>query len=159
MSAYQVDPTIIDLIISKAVELKLYALHPTSGGHTYVTEDNASEFAQALWQENIKSIAYRYDEETAKTDPYTFTFYDNVRPGAAAGCLNCYEYQACEHPGWEASAAHDLCTRLTSKLLTSILTNVPYGVEGDPIAQGFAKPRLTRLTDLIPTKKRAARRA
>jgi hypothetical protein len=149
MSAYQVDPTTIDLIVSKAIELRLY-----TNRCEYVTEANASIYANLLWNENAKSIAYRYAEPISTIEPYEFTLYDNVRPRAATGCLNCYAYQACEHPEWPTSDAHDFCARLTRRLLNSILTDVPWGVEGDPIPLGHADKALLRLSSLIPRQRK-----
>ena len=33
------------------------------------------------------------------------------------GAINCYEYQACEHPGWKASEARSFCEALTARMI------------------------------------------
>lgn len=83
-------------------------LHCTGGGHrSDGTEQDAHAVGQMLWDENAASIAYRYhshDEE-----PVVYGRHQRSRhPVTAAAIFNacdCYEYQSCEHPGWETSQA------------------------------------------------------
>ena len=37
------------------------------------------------------------------------------------GVLQCYEYQSCEHPGWESSAAHGHCEAMRQLLLRALV--------------------------------------
>ena len=39
-----------------------------------------------------------------------------MAPGAARKIVDCYDYQSCEHPSWEASAAKALADRLSALL-------------------------------------------
>jgi hypothetical protein len=34
--------------------------------------------------------------------------------------VHCYEYQACEHPGWETSEAHAFCKALERRLISKL---------------------------------------
>jgi len=76
-----------------------------------------------LWDENIKSVLYRYPDCTRADMPgptiETFDLNDGhgvddyywptATPVQALAALSCYEYQACEHPDWEKSQARAIC--------------------------------------------------
>lgn len=73
-----------------------------------VTEKNASEVGQALWEENHASIRYRYGRGE---DCPKFTFNPTrsaehiSNPCYLLKAASCYDYQTCEHPEYGKSAA------------------------------------------------------
>ncbi len=89
-------------------------------GHTAVTPQ---WIGQMLWNENHKSIAYRYDESD---DAEVFHHPDIVKTkleftGAELAqvveSIRCYAYQTCEHSDWPTSNAHSFCEGLTASVL------------------------------------------
>jgi len=77
--------------------------------------NRANEVGQMLWDENVKSVQFRYGDESIETLPgpgaraYVFVFkydfnfgFDATQIIKACDCLN---YQSCEHEAWEASEA------------------------------------------------------
>lgn len=94
------------------------------------TDLTPDQWGQMLWLENWKSVSYRYDDLTPETgvpgpigftpaeiESYTFSRSKRVPTTAEAMViLDCYEYQACEHPGWETSPAFRFCHLLRKML-------------------------------------------
>ena len=131
MSAYQVAPATIDLIVSYLIEAGVVPL------------DEAEGTALTLWQENARSIAYRYhngdfQEAMREAGPYTFTHYIQVQGDGAYGCANCFDYQASEHPEWEASKACAL-VGLVKNYTGRAKASAPWGVESDVDALRYAR--------------------
>lgn len=80
---------------------------------------------QILVTENVASVHYRYpDDDVTKGElpgpnaPYYLKPYrwedPRYLPTAAEllKAVDCYSYQACEHPGWKTSAAKLICDRV-----------------------------------------------
>jgi hypothetical protein len=113
MSAWIVSKAHIDVMVSAALAAKDWGdfsfYHDNE--RIVVTSDNADEIGQMLWEENHKSVNARYRENT-KTPKYTFRPVEVPSPGEVAKGIGCYEYQSCEHDGWETSAAKAFCTEL-----------------------------------------------
>jgi hypothetical protein len=90
-------------------------------------EDKATltELGRMLWRENVKSVAYRYDMPARHASEYAGYLKDiaayqyepqewNRR--AVADAVSCYDYQSCEHPGWEMSKAKRLIEAIETAL-------------------------------------------
>lgn len=60
-----------------------------------------------LWTENYRSVNYRYTEDEATPEYQATLIGFELAPVPVLKAIDCYEYQACEHPEWETSAAHD----------------------------------------------------
>jgi hypothetical protein len=60
----------------------------------------------------------RYVPAWTTDESYTHTRWA-TRPTAVEGLsiIACFEYQACEHPGWGTSEAHAFCGALRMKLI------------------------------------------
>src|SRR6185437_13731070 len=85
-----------------------------------VNEENAETWGATLLAENRRSVNHRYNEDEFEA-PYTFTKYDgHFSPVAILKAISCYEYQSCEHPGWEASEAHDFCEALRARMIRKL---------------------------------------
>lgn len=71
--------------------------------------DQPENVATILMAENVASVNYRYNED----DPVLKHTYTMAAPLPELVVIHklfrCYEYQACEHPGWEQCLAHKLC--------------------------------------------------
>jgi hypothetical protein len=68
-----------------------------------------NQLGALLWEENVRSVDERYREENG------VGAYEHVRsslpidPIQVFASLRCYEYQSCEHEGWETSEAKAIC--------------------------------------------------
>jgi hypothetical protein len=86
-----------------------------------------------LWLENFKSVAERYPDCSLTDLPgpvgltldtiwdYTYAPPQNAPSNLQLlALIACYEYQSCEHPGWEDSTAHHYCTELKTRLIAAV---------------------------------------
>lgn len=98
MSAWIVSERHIDLLVS--VILRSEAV-PEAGV-------DADKIGTELWTECYRSVNYRYSENEQVPE-----YHHEPYPLDIAGDgylfllkqVDCYQYQSCEHPGWEQSAA------------------------------------------------------
>lgn len=119
MSAFVCMPEHIGLLAAVAV------------GPARAIDRTPAKVAALLARENIASVAYRYPDDTGNGDRpgprltdeqiveaaelYAEHFSDNPPDMPASSILNmarCLEYQSCEHPGWETSAARAVLSRV-----------------------------------------------
>ncbi len=87
---------------------------------------------QMLVNECLASVKYRYPKVTddalpGPNDPYWLRPYvwpvligRTPTPVEGLKLISCYEYQSCEHPGWETSKAKEFCERLRPYLITKL---------------------------------------
>jgi hypothetical protein len=101
-----------------------------------------SEIGRILWLENVKSIHARYPD-TAETDrnypgpngfrksrAEKFTYSIEREPVSINTLLmnvNCYDYQTCEHDGYESSLAHSWIAELKKSLTREEAIEPAYG--------------------------------
>lgn len=133
MSAFEVDNTHIDALVSAALharDLRWYhgeipatlpgEMLPSAEDYLTalqrtgreVTLENAGTWGATLLAENRRSVDRRYNEEEIES-PYEFReIRGQLSAVAILKAISCYEYQSCEHPGWEASEAHSFCEAL-----------------------------------------------
>jgi hypothetical protein len=97
--------------------------------------DAADPFSAAfriLLLENQRSLEARYPEDadyrTAGPEyrpqrlPIVQYWICSRTTGELVGLLRGFEYQACEHDGWETSAAHEICSQIRRWLLADLET-------------------------------------
>lgn len=132
MSAYIVSEDHIDYLVTAAIELG------TNGGYGLywqdqrVTRNNATAFGAMLLRENIASVQRRYSDTeyadlpgplvTPFVSEYTyrrfsaspFSGHDLDTIVQVLKAVSCYEYQSCEHAGWEMSDAKRACDQIRS---------------------------------------------
>jgi len=87
-----------------------------------LTRETADAVGRMLWWENFRSVGYRYPDGElpgpvglTADDVESYTF--RVLPGSpdavvVLSAIACYEYQTCEHLGWERSEAKRFCDAL-----------------------------------------------
>lgn len=144
MSAFEVDATHIDVMVSAALQRihgdRLTWYHgldaetepgealPSRGDYLEnlrkarreVTPENAGMWGALLVAENRRSVNHRYAEDEIE-EPYEFTEYTgHFDPVKMLGAINCYEYQACEHPGWKTSEARAFCEALRDRMIHAL---------------------------------------
>ncbi len=125
MSAFLVHPGHIDYLVSAAIAANI----PYGGvryGGDRVELGNADDAGRMLWRENLASVAYRYGDDRDSlpgpvpfpdVETYTFRQFRTLSPVQAFMATACYEYQSCEHPGWEASDALAFCSQLRRDII------------------------------------------
>lgn len=138
MSAWIVSKRHIDVLVqagwSARRDDRLRWYH---GGNPHELDyDNRDAVGRMLWLENHKSVDYRYPGEEdgqlpgpvglkrADIEAYTFHLaYRSDRKLSLAALLkaiDAYEYQACEHDGWETSEARTYCQSLRKHLIRQL---------------------------------------
>lgn len=86
---------------------------------------SADEVGSMLWAENLSSVAYRYPNDVSGERPGPIGFEDSwvllyrfkripgtIRALTVLSALDTYEYQSCEHSGWDTSEAKRYCDAL-----------------------------------------------
>lgn len=141
MSAFIVDPAHIDVMLSTALNgPKGSRGNPRMSWRApYVDEllegfwsgrlirEKADLAGEALLRECVASVSYRYSEPLGSLpgpipnpDPEQYEWTDFGRVLTAIECckaIDCYEFQSCEHPGWQDSGARAFCERLRGSMV------------------------------------------
>jgi hypothetical protein len=92
VSAFVVDRSTIDHLVSALIASAI------------VKEAEADQVGRILWAENHKSVNARYSDKT-RAPKYAHSEHPTDSAAAILKAADCFEYQACEHPGWRLSAA------------------------------------------------------
>jgi hypothetical protein len=144
MSAFEVDKTHIDVLVSYALQRQAgdtlywyYRLNtstapgepvPSHGDYMAdmararreVNDENAGMWGALLVAENKASVNHRYADDELE-EPYEFTQYAGTfDPVAVLAALNCYTYQSCEHDGWNDSEANAFCEALQARAICNL---------------------------------------
>ena len=130
MSAYIVSNKTISLIARAfceyGVNYNADNYEPSTMG-TILLNVRQEEIGQSLLDQNYKSVNYRYgeDEETPKFEYEDVDDY--IRDlGAIIGCINCYNYQACETPYYDSSYIHDSLNDLKEEVYERAIKQLGY---------------------------------
>jgi len=116
--------------ILPASHINALVAYATGKGGFLTQFDEQTAAGAMLMRENIASVAYRYQDSAdlpgpiSTPDPEAYTFSRPARALSAVEAIkaaNCYEYQSCEHPGWETSQAK----RWIDKLRNVAINNLP----------------------------------
>ena len=145
MSAWVVSKTHIDAMIDAGLHgqgpygpLSWYTENETGGFAPHdLTRLSADEVGTMLWNENHLSVNYRYDESTP-TPTYR---HGRLRSGPLPPVvifklIACFEYQSCEHPGWETSQAKRFCDALRRSEINKLpgYGEAPWGLDDADLA-------------------------
>ena len=126
MSAYLVEEQHINYLLSAALSRRISwhgFSYYDSDKQTRVAVDqgNAEAIGQMLWNENGKSVDYRYSQVSERP---VFTLrrlvHHSFDPVQVLKAIDSYTYQACEHPEWVDSTAHDFCQALQAMAISSL---------------------------------------
>lgn len=102
---------------------------------------------QLLVDENILSVTHRYPNIVVAmlgpADAYWTSPYRYRAPGFVPSsaevlkALEGYEYQACEHPGWETSEAQAVCAALAARAVRDVpgYTEAPWEWNAERVAE------------------------
>ena len=157
MSAYMVDRNHVVYLVKAAYNAIPRPFHFWYNGtkqSEYVMRENKVEVAQALWDENKKSVVERYGDSEELPGPigedFVITEEDfkmcwlNVEPVQVLKACNCFEYQACEHREWPDSFAYAFIQALIDRYIGKLpgYDDAKWGAP-DP------NPGVMSLTDLL----------
>ena len=92
--------------------------------------------ARILWNENIKSVNYRYNETNKRSVSKNWLdlIDEKISNESLIKQINCWEYQSCEHPGFYKSKAYEMMKDLKIVLLNEIVSKTtayelaPWGI-------------------------------
>jgi len=126
-----------------------------------LTCETINETGRMLLTENVRSVCHRYNEPMDSSDlpgPIGFSLADAtftypeiamgkvLEPVAVLKAIACYEYQSCEHPGWEGSEEdkrHSKCHTCTQIAAACEAIAEAKGEWPAPVAEyGFAERKL-----------------
>ncbi len=88
-----------------------------------------------LLDQNYKSVNYRYSEDVQTPEyEYEDVPFEDFNEGVLCGCIDCFEYQACETDDYFTSAMHDSLQEVKNKMLERYIENagheIPWGYSG-----------------------------
>lgn len=136
MSAYIVSNKTISLI-AKAfndynVTFKAEDYDPCAsfiGGCSAFIDSNklTNAIGQSLLNQNYRSVNYRYDENE---QPPKFKYEDVgdhiINLGDIIGCIDCYNYQACETPDYDESDIYKSLKNLKTAIYENAMRRLGY---------------------------------
>ena len=85
-----------------------------------LTEETVARVGQVLWDENVKSVNYRYDEYRPAESYHYKPFPVSLTPANVLGLINCLSYQSCEHPEWEDSEAYAILQSIKAAAIDAL---------------------------------------
>lgn len=137
MSAFLLGKVHIDALLTAALgngahDDALYWYTKSDGGRR-VTYETVDQLGAMLVAENVKSVRARYPNVGEDLDgapgpidnafaveavngEYHFARTQEFSTGVLLAAITCYEYQSCEHDGWEGSDAEAFCDYLRKHL-------------------------------------------
>ena len=124
MSAFVVNndhiSAMVELAVGRGASTDAVYWDEKGDGHPErVQREDFDRIGQLLLDENVRSVNARY-----KTDDVGVfvdaPFLQGATPVEGLKLVVCYEYQSCEHPEWEQSAAFRLCEAITRKLVRQV---------------------------------------
>ena len=106
MSAFAVSQNHIRALVNFAQCYRQFSHGPFSYYHNAEHhKPSATELGQMLHAENVASVDYRYGNSEEPVQQFRDDFTKPISPVQCLKAIACLEYQSCEHPGWESSAA------------------------------------------------------
>lgn len=115
MSAWIVSKAHIDFLVAAARAFEVEVGH---GMEMVSPEVNPDKFGKILWDENHRSVNYRY-EENKETPEYHyderfdgFDFKSLTGLGFLEKAVGCYNYQTCECSDYDETTAHVIVDEL-----------------------------------------------
>lgn len=136
MSAFLVSKHDIDVLVTAYCDLE-----PTLRRSERAIDGaiNQTALGKLLWLENAVSMEFRYalkkrDPDRyrnmlAKVGCYVFTRLE-AKPAVIAKAARCYDYQACEHGGYERSAAYNIAAAVMKRFPETLpgYSRAPWGI-------------------------------
>ena len=134
MSVFIVSPEHINVLLDAALrytdEIGM-TVYTTDGQALAIDRTNRDQVGQMLLATNAASAGARHEETP---ELYIYSYTTPVRFDWEAvdvlKAISCYEYQACEAPGWERSAARAFCEGLRRAVTPALpgYTDAPWEI-------------------------------
>lgn len=130
MSCYVCEDDHINYLVHAARQYK--ATIDINGEPVDLWDDTAcQQLAIQLLAENVRSFEHRYPDDkgeagvdlvTGAPAPivWTYNLFCRLTPVQVLKSIRCYEYQSCEHPGWEASEAYANVQRIKNATICAL---------------------------------------
>lgn len=101
----------------------------------YLDLREAARVGTMLMRTNVASVNYRYDENTSVPYHHRSPKHTTWSVGELLKALGCYEYQSCEHKGWNGSEAKKFCDALRIQLTHHVegYEDGPWGIDSDSV--------------------------
>lgn len=124
MSAFVVNKSHINAMLQAGMAVTYEPFSWWHDGKRHILDGSTiDEVGQMLLDECVKSVCYRYDDDSMTDLPgrtnaeWLLPFkYKHIQtrpsPLEALKIISCYEYQTCEHDEWETSEAKAFCSAL-----------------------------------------------
>lgn len=137
MSAYIVNDKTINVIASGFCDMDLSyrnkeneIYNASLGGLIYPIDKIGQIIATDLLKANYDSVNYRYNKNT---EPHKIKFEKaTYNLGELLGCIDCFDYQACEVSNWENGYIFKdlqlLKDRILNKAIKQLGFEIPWGV-------------------------------
>lgn len=84
------------------------------------TPEGKRELGQRLWDENLRSVNFRYREQTEPV-VYKHKMVPSISAVQILKAIHCLSYQSCESNDWEETQAYSVLKQIES----SAVRNVP----------------------------------
>lgn len=166
MSAYIVDPRTIDYLVAWAKRHgsditrteNIWTvwtdipepLQRVAGGdnrwgwHLNIRELTHDEIGTMLMLENVKSVRYRYPDDSADELPgpieqariWRYRFRPvaaNLNAAWVVKSAKCLAYQSCEHPEWRTSSAKAILDAIESDAVYALIEDAPWGIDEEMV--------------------------
>lgn len=120
------------------------------------THAQLTDLGKILIAENLRSLKARYPGDTEHDNggevtsfvcEPDLTFYCAANPRSMGDLFACYEYQSCEHTGWEASYAKRICDGAYKCILRKVPTQEHMRVW--PYESDRKAPKVISLSSLV----------
>jgi hypothetical protein len=84
----------------------------------FTVAGSEQEAVGLLYDENVKSVNYRYKEHDDGVEAVYSASAPSLRPIDVIKAVDCLRYQSCEHLEWEESLANKLLIAIQQKAIT-----------------------------------------
>lgn len=125
MSAYIVSDNTIHALVKAfeiyGVELKTDYKGIGGSGWIFDAQEQRNAVGQRLVDQNWASVNYRYGESN-EPEPYEYNDID-VTEGDILGCIQCYNYQACETDDYYEGDIYNATVKLRNAMLERFIKN------------------------------------
>jgi len=129
MSAYIVSDKHISAILTSVKDREYNESKSYYWNHERIYfVEHLKEIGQKLLDENYKSVNARYNKDNK---PHTFRFLPvKMEPIEVVRLCHGYNYQACEHDGWETSEAKEISRQIEHYAIKDVpgYQEAPWGI-------------------------------
>ena len=122
MSAFVVSQTHIDALLTFAQrpQYDSPASYYKENGTTVTFYDNLNAIGQILLDENVRSVNFRYEEQTDSPSYLYHPYRGNLTPVQIIKACDCLNYQSCETDDWKNTEAHLILDTIRERAINEL---------------------------------------